>query len=72
MAGPTAPPSGLCLVGVRYPPAALGEMGDEATALGEAIGQVPFAGQPGVAGHSGDIESQWRQDETPDDARSTR
>ena len=66
MAGPTAPSRGLCLVRVAYPSAALGEAGDGLVALGEALGPVPFAGYPG------DIESQWRQDETPDDARSER
>jgi tRNA pseudouridine38-40 synthase len=68
--GPTAPPHGLCLVGVRFPPAALGEVGDEATAPGEALGQIPLAGNR--AGNCEDVESQWRQDETPDDARSER
>ncbi len=67
-AGPTAPARGLCLVEVRYPPAVLGEVGDALTAVGGGLGQMPFAGRSGDPGHPGDIESQWRQDETPDDA----
>ncbi len=72
MAGPTAPARGLCLVEVRYPPAALGEVGDEARSLGGALGQMLFPGCLGLAANSGEIESQWRQDKTPDDARSKR
>jgi tRNA pseudouridine38-40 synthase len=67
MAGPTAPPEGLCLVLVRYPSAALGALGAEAIAggdFGEPLGQVSLAVL------SRRDESQWRQDETPDDARS--
>ena len=68
LAGPTAPPDGLCLVGVRYPPAALGETRDAMPggALGWPLSYVPFVAP------TGEIESQWRQDETPDDARSKR
>lgn len=65
-AGPTAPPQGLCLTAVRYPPYALGRAEREAMEsiekLGEPGGRLPFA--------EADYESQWRPEETSDSARS--